>query len=68
MRKREKAHMGQTICSETSPDRSSHPVNMDEALMGRKMGGGPLDTSHSLGSAGEVQTYNDKSKKGMKGS
>jgi len=63
MRKEEKAHFGQTICSETSPDRSSHKVNKDEAFVGRKMKGGPTDVSHSLGGAGEVQTYNNEGKK-----
>ena len=60
MRKKERAHFGQEICTETSPDRSSHKVDANEALMGRKMKGGPTDVSHSLGGAGEVQTYNDK--------
>lgn len=55
---KEKAHFGQTIRTETSPDRSSHKVNAKEALEGRKMGGGPTDLSHSL-TAG---SYNDKGK------
>lgn len=59
MRKEEKAHFGQTIRSETGPDRSSHKVNEMESFTGRKMGGGPRDTSHSLTSAGETVDYND---------
>lgn len=57
MKKSESAHMGQKIVTESAPDRSSHKVNADEALMGRKCGGGPTDLSHSL-TAG---AYNDKS-------
>ena len=60
MRKTEKAHFGQTIVTETSPDRSSHNVNANEALMGKSMKGGPTDVSHSLSGAGDVVTYNDK--------
>lgn len=60
MRKEEAAHMGQKIRTETSPDRSSHKVNADEALCGRKMKGGPTDVSHSLTGAGEVKTYQSK--------
>ena len=41
-------------------------VNNNEALMGRKMGGGETDVSHSLSGAGEVVTYNDKTKPGQK--
>lgn len=48
MRKEEKAHFGQSIRTESGPDRSSHKVNMDEALMGRKMKGGPTDLSRSM--------------------
>jgi hypothetical protein len=63
-RKTEKAHFGQTIRSDSAPDnRSSHKVNSEEAMAGRKMKGGPTDISHSLGSAGEVQTYNNKGRK-----
>ena len=62
MREEEKAHFGQKIRTETSPDKSSDMmVNKSEALMGRKMKGGPLDISHSLGGEPEeVQTYNEK--------
>lgn len=63
MKKEESAHFGQKIRSETSPDRSSHKVNKDEAFCGRKMKGGPTDVSHSLGGAGAVQTDNDTGKK-----
>ena len=66
MRKEEKAHHGQTICTETGPDRSSYKVKADEALMGRKMKGGPTDVSHSLGGAGDVQTYNNEGRKSRK--
>ena len=66
MKKEEKAHFGQTIRTEAAADRSSHSVNKDEALMGRKMGGGPTDVSHSLSGAGNVETYNDEGKKSRK--
>ena len=56
MKKEESAHFGQKIRTETSPDRSSHKIKADEALMGRKMGGGPTDLSHSLNAG----SYNDK--------
>jgi len=59
MRYKEKAHMGQKLCTESGPSRDSHKVDQHSALMGRNMGGGPLDTSHSLKGAGDVQTYND---------
>lgn len=53
MRKTEKAARGQKIWTETAPDRSSHKMNNDECLNGKKMGGGPLDLSSSL-STGKV--------------
>lgn len=56
----EKAARGQTIRTETSPNRSSHKVNEKEALMGRGNTGGPNSVAHSLSGAGEVVTYNDK--------
>lgn len=59
MRKEEKAHFGQTLRHETGPDRSTYQVNEMESFMGRKMGGGPRDVSHSLTSAGETVDYND---------
>ena len=59
MRKEEKAHFGQTIRTETGPDRSSHKAE-GEALTGKPMKGGPTDLSHSL-TAG---SYNDKKGKG----
>lgn len=59
MRKEEKAHFGQTLRTETGPDRSSYKPNETESLMGRKMGGGPRWTGHSLSSAGETVDYND---------
>ena len=58
MKKEEKAHFGQKIRSESGVDHSSHKVNADEALMGKKMKGGPTDLSHSL-SAG---SYNNEGK------
>lgn len=60
MRKEESAHMGQKIRTETAPDRSSHKVDMNEALNGREMKGGPTDLSHSL----KAGAYNDKKGKG----
>lgn len=58
MRKEEKAHFGQKIRTDSGPDRSSHKVDANEALMGRKMKGGPTDLSRSL-TAG---SYNDEGK------
>ena len=66
MKKEESAHFGQKIRTESSPDRSSDKTGMDTAVTGRKMGGGPKDVSHSLGGAGDVQTYNDAGKKSRK--
>jgi hypothetical protein len=60
----EGAARGQTIRTETGPNRSSHKVNESEALAGRKMAGGPTDVGHSLTGAGEVNTYNNKGKGG----
>lgn len=60
MMKTEKAARGQTMRTETGPDRSSHPCNDREAIMGRKMPGGATDVSHSLSGAGMVVTNNDK--------
>ena len=57
-KKTEKAHFGQTICTETAPDRSSHKVNESEALMGRKMKGGPTDLSRTM----KPGMYNDEGK------
>ena len=56
--KDEKAHFGQKIRTEYAPDRSSHKVNQDEAIMGRKMKGGPTDLSHSL----KAGSYNNEGK------
>ena len=36
MRKEEKAHHGQTICTETGPDRSSYKVKAAEVERGRR--------------------------------
>lgn len=47
MRDSEKAARGQTIMSETSPDRSTDKADR-EALHGRPFKGGPQDMSHSL--------------------
>ena len=60
MRKEEKAHWGQTIRTESGPDKSSHKATGDEAMMGKPLKGGPTDLSHSL-TAG---SYNDKKGKG----
>lgn len=66
MKKEESAHFGQKIRTETGPDRSAYKPKPEETLSGRKMGGGPKDVSHSLGGAGDVQTYNDAGKKGRR--
>lgn len=58
MRKEEKAHFGQSIRTESGPDRSSHKVDANEALMGRKMKGGPTDLSRSM----KVGGMNDEGK------
>lgn len=57
---REKANRGQTILSATSPDKSSHKVNANEAMAGRSMSGSGTDTSKALKPGG----YNDEVKKG----
>lgn len=57
----ESAHFGQTLITETGVDHSSYnPGGGNEAIMGRKMGGGPNDVGHSLSGAGNVVDYNDK--------
>lgn len=58
MKKEEKAHFGQKIRTETGPDRSSHKLNGDESLMGRKMKGGPTDLSRSM----QAGAMNDEGK------
>ena len=58
MRKEEKAHFGQTIRTDSGVDRSSHKVNQEEALMGRKMLGGATDLSRSMKAGG----FNDEGK------
>jgi hypothetical protein len=63
MRKNEKAARGQNIRTETSPDKSSYKMDNTKALMGKKCGGGPRDTSHSLSGAGSTVDYMDKGKK-----
>jgi hypothetical protein len=54
----ESARNGQTIRTESSPDKSSHKLDKMETLgnyaYGSDIGGGPQDTSHSLSSAGET--------------
>lgn len=62
MRKEESAHMGQKIRTDSGVDRSSHKVNADEALSGRKMKGGPTDLSMSQNAG----AYNDKGLSGAK--
>ena len=65
MRKTEKAARGQTIITETAGDRSSYKQDDNEALMGRKMAGGPLDLSSSLGGGSPEKdvNYMDKAAK-----
>jgi hypothetical protein len=55
----EKAARGQSIRTETGPDRSSHKVNAREALMGREMTGGVTNLGHSISGANSV-SMNDK--------
>jgi hypothetical protein len=58
MRKTEKAHLGQTIITESSPDPySSHKLDETRAIRGKKMGGGPSDLSHSLPGATATGDY-----------
>ena len=45
MKKTEKAVRGQTIRTECAPDRSSYKMDKDACLMGKKMKGGPRDTT-----------------------
>lgn len=59
MRNTEKAHRGQTIRTETGPDRSSHKMDSNEALMGRKTGGGPMDLSHSISGGDVADKYSE---------
>ncbi len=59
MRKEEKAKNGQTIRTESGPDRSSFMQGDAEALSGRAFKGGPKDVSHSLSGAGGAVSYND---------
>lgn len=61
----EKAARGQTIRTETSPNRNAPGVNMNEALAGRKMAGAPDDISSSI-SGSKVATYNDDAAKSRK--
>lgn len=55
----ESAHFGQTIRTDSGPDRSSFDYDKTAALAGAETGGGPTDVSHSLSGAGQVKTYND---------
>jgi hypothetical protein len=48
MRKDEKAQMGQTIRTESGPDRSTYKMPGDESVMGRKMRGGVDNLDHSI--------------------
>lgn len=54
----EPAREGQTIRTESSPDKSSHKLDKNEQLFnyayGSDMGGGPQDVSHSLSGAGKT--------------
>jgi hypothetical protein len=54
MKKEESAHFGQTIRTESSPDRSSAKDGMQTAVMGNPMP--DRGTSHSL----NPEMYNDK--------
>lgn len=56
MRKEESAHWGQKIRTDSGPDKSSHDVNNDQALLGRTMKGGPTDLSRTM----KVGAYNDE--------
>lgn len=62
MKKHEKARDGQKIVTETAPDRSSHKMDKDMALCGKKMGGGPRDVSHSLKGSSTVDYMSKGSK------
>ncbi len=65
MRKEEKAHNGQTIRTETGPDRSSHKVDENKALMGNKMRGGVTDLSHSIsGDQSQVHAHRGATRRG----
>lgn len=66
MRKEESAVRGQKIRTETGPDRSSHKTDMNEAIMGRKMGGGPTDLSHSLSGGATTVNHMGKAPKSRK--
>lgn len=59
MRKEESVGRGQTIRTETGPDRSSHKLDPNEALNGRKMAGGPTDLSRTM----KVGMYDDAAPK-----
>jgi hypothetical protein len=65
MRKMEKAQNGQTIRTETGPDRSSHKLGGEESLMGRKMRGGVDNLDHSIaGGKSMVHTHKGATHKG----
>lgn len=58
---REKAARGQTIISQTSPDKSSVQVKSNpQSFVGRPMKGSGTDTSAATKAGG----YNDESRKG----
>jgi hypothetical protein len=57
---RQQGHFGQEIRSESCPERNSHDLDEHQAVLGMKENGGELDVSHSLSSAGDVHTYNEK--------
>lgn len=50
MRKNESARSGQTVRTESGPDKSSHKLGDGW----KKMKGGPADVSHSLSGAGKA--------------
>ena len=60
-RKTERAHMGQTIITESGADRSAAPPKVDatEAILGKTKKGGPRDISHSVSGASTTD-YGDR--------
>jgi hypothetical protein len=71
MRKTEKAARGQVIWTDSGrvTEKPFKGIDESEGLLGRKMGGGPLDLSKSLGGGSPEKdvTYNDQAPKSRKG-
>jgi hypothetical protein len=59
MRKTEPAARGQTLITETGPDRSSHRLNERKSIIGKKMGGGVDNLAHSLSASSATGDYTD---------